>query len=209
MGKEKDSPREKLLGACGVEMPRPAGKPAQEPEGKNYFETLVNQADQASASAQQAQEQTEKLYRQFKSYVNKDLPNDLVAAFEQVVKEGIEAKLQPLDQGITAAAQQVGKCTAELAGMSWNSRFIWIAMLIGMGTVLVGGCMMRLSFFGDDIREAQEKEVLGRKVSRRLETSSTKDQDRFEKWLQGESLVPEPSQKTGARTVGKPGRPGR
>jgi len=209
MGTEKDSPKEKLLDACGVEKPRQAGKPVPEREGKNYFETLVNQADQASASAQQAQEQTEKLYRQFKSYVNKDLPNDLVAAFEKVAKEGLEAKLQPLDQGIAAAAQQVGKCAAELEGMSWNSRFIWIAMLIGMGTVLVGGCMMRLSFFGDEIREAREQESLGRKVSRRLETSSANDQERFEKWLQGESLLPEPSQKAGARATGKPSRPGR
>jgi hypothetical protein len=175
---EKESPEDKLLKACGL----PA-KTVQEQEDKKYFEAMLNQAKTASAWAQQAQDESDKAYRRLSTYIRDNLPADLVEAFEKVAQNEIRAKLYPLDSCVGNAADRINSCLQSLMEISWNGRLMWNAVLVGMATALIGGCMVRCTFFGDKIDEAKRYEIFGRKVEALIVRYKPKEQEKIYKWI--------------------------
>ena len=82
MGTEKDSPKERLLEACGSEKAPPALPGSQGQQREKYFEAMLAKADIAAKLAQQAQGETEKNYQKLNSFLERDLPGRLQSAID-------------------------------------------------------------------------------------------------------------------------------
>ena len=76
---EKESPKDKLLKACGV-----PSVPGQDQESRKHLEAILKQAETASSWAQQAQDDTDKNYRRLNGYIRDELPGHLVKAYQEV-----------------------------------------------------------------------------------------------------------------------------
>ena len=60
-----------------------------------------------------------------------------------------------------------------------------LAVLLGMSTVSVGGCMVRCAFFDDKVEEAKRYEVYGRKVEANVESFKSKDKEKHYRYVGG------------------------
>jgi len=177
---EKDSPKDKLLQAFGV-----PSVPGPDQEGKKHLGPKPSQAETAPDWAQQTQEETSKNYRRLATYLRDELPSQLVQALEAEAQNNIARTLRPLEDSVYKAACRIDNCTADLTGISWNARIIWIAVLVGLCTFSLGSCLVRCTFFGDKIEEAKRYEVYGRKVEAHIEKFDPKDKEKLYKWVGG------------------------
>jgi len=175
---EKESPKDKLLKACGV-----PSVPGQDQESRKYLEAILKQAETASSWAQQAQDETDKNYRRLNAYIHDELPAQLVKAFEEVAKNQVASTMRPLETSVSNAACRIKSCSESLNEIPWEARLISMAVLVGMFTVLVGGCMVRCTFFGDQIDEAKRYEVFGRKVDALILKYKPKEQEKIYRWI--------------------------
>jgi hypothetical protein len=181
-----ESPKEKLLDACGVA--RANSTAGQKLSGQKEFEAVLNQAAAASALALQAQKEADKTYRRLDAYLRDELPVNLVKAFETVAKSEVAGSLRPLDECVHNAASRIESCAESMARISWNGRLIWLAVLTGLASASLGGCLVRYAFFDGDIDEAKRFEAWGRKVAQRMERSSPKERARVLQWVNGGRL---------------------
>lgn len=182
---DQESPKDKLLEACGVPRSRLPSKADTDHESKEHLDSQLTPAQAASVRVQQAQDESDKNYRRLNAYIRDELPAHLVQAFENVAQNQIAASLRPLDDSVHNAACRIESCAEELVGISWNGRLIWLAVLIGVATASVGGCMVRCTFFDDKIDEAKRYEVYGRKVEANIERYKPKDKERLYKYVGG------------------------
>ena len=185
MDEDKRSPKDRLLEACGLPKAGVPSNPGADRESKKHYEALLNEAKTAPARAQQAQDEPDRMYRRLNAYVRDELPDQLVKAFEKVAENEVAGSLRPLDESVQKAAYRIESCAESLAGISWNGRLIWIAVLTGIATVSIGTCLVRCTFFDDKIDEAKRYEVYGRKVEANIERYKPKDKEKLYKWVGG------------------------
>ena len=175
---EKESPKDKLLKACGV-----PSVPGQDQESRKHLEAILRQAETASSWAQQAQDDTDKNYRRLNAYLRDELPGHLVKAYQEVAKGQVAATMRPLEESVHSAASRIESCTKKLDATSGEGRLISVAVLVGMFSALVGGCVVRCTFLGDKIDESKRYEVFGRKVEANIQRYKPKDQEKIYKCI--------------------------
>jgi len=185
---DRKSPKEKLLEACGVKSPEVPSRPTQDQESRKYYQALLDRAENASAWAQQAQDQTDQSYKLLNDYIRKELPHQLVKAFEEVSQNEIASTLRPLHNSVSQASGRIDSCSEDLARISWNGRIMWFAVLVGIATVTVGTAMVRCTLLDSHFEEAKRYEIWGRDVAARMEKSSPKERERIRKWVNGGKL---------------------
>jgi hypothetical protein len=185
MGTEKDSPKERLLEACGPERP-PSGPPGiLGQQREKYFEAMLAKADLAAKLAQQAQGETEENYRRLNAYLLNDLPKYLKKTLTELAKEQLEIKVFPLENSVKNAVSTVDTFAKSVDEMTWEPRVLISSVLLGIVTVLFGGCMVRCTLLDDKMDEAKRYEVFGRKVAGMIEKCSPKDKEQIYKWIGG------------------------
>jgi hypothetical protein len=185
---DQKSPKEKLLEACGVRNPEPPSRPVQDQESKRYYQALLDQAEIAAAAAQKAQDQTEQSCRRLNDYIRKELPPQLVRAFEEVSHEAVACSLRPLHDSVGQASSRIYACAEDLIRTSWNVRLMVLAVLVGIATVAFGVTMVRFTLLARHFEEAKRYELWGRDVAARMEKSSPKEQERIRRWVRGGAL---------------------
>lgn len=171
---DPETPKEKLLEAIGGAKPRVQFRGGFDPETREYLEALLNQALDAADSAKATQELARKSCRQVTEHLQVQLPVELVHAFHEA--------MQPMNQSVSEAAARINSSADTIAGLSWG-RLLTVAVAVGMGTVLVGGCMVRCTFFDDKLEEAKRYELFGRKVNALILTYKPKEQERVYRWI--------------------------
>ena len=177
---EKETPKDKLLKACGV-----PDKPGRDQKGGNVPEVTPGQEEMAPAWAQQAQDEANKNYRRINAYLRDELPSHLVKAFGDEAQNCIANSLGPLDDSVYKAACRIDNFSAELVGISWSDRVVWFAVLIGLCTVSLGACLVRWTIIKGKFDEARRYELYGRKVEANIERYKPKDQEKLYKWVGG------------------------
>lgn len=182
------SPKDKLLDACGMHASRVPSPPPKDQESRKYYQALLDRAEDASAWAQQAQEQTERSYRRLNDYLLKDLPPQLVRAFGEVAQKEIACTLRPLHDSLGKEAARIDSCAEELFRMSLNWRLMLVAVAVGIATVSLGAVMVRYTLLDSHFEEEKRYEIWGRDVAARLEKSSPKERERILKWVRGGPL---------------------
>ena len=131
------------------------------------------------AAAPLRQDETEQTCRRLDAYLRDELPARLLKVFEKVVQNEIAGSLRPLHDSVGTAASRIESCSESLAGISWNGRLMMLAVLVGVSTVSVGGCMLRWVIFDDKIEEAKRYEVYGRKVEANIERYKPSDREKL------------------------------
>ena len=173
MGTEKDSPKERLLEACGSEKAPPALPGSQGQQREKYFEAMLAKADIAANLAQQAQGETEKNYQRLNSFLDRDLPGRLQSAFEKVAQEQVNQILNPLHSGISQLASTLNECTAATEDLTWNRRIIMIGVITGMLTVSMG------TILDPKFDEARRWEIYGHRVAENIEKLPPKEREKL------------------------------
>jgi len=169
-----ETPRDKLLEAIGGAKPRVPSKGGLDPETREYLEALLSQALDAADSAKAAQELARKTCQQVTQHLQRQLPAELVHAFYEAV--------QPMNQAVSEASARINSSADTIAGLSWG-RLVTVAVAVGMGTVLIGGCLVRCTFFDDKLEEAKRYELFGRKVDALILKYKPKEQERVYRWI--------------------------
>ncbi len=183
------TPKEKLLDACGAQNPgAAASRPTQDRDSNKYYQALLDRAENASASARQAQDQTDQCYRRLNDYVRRELPPQLVQAFQEVSQQEIARALRPLHDSTSQAAGRIDSCAEDLARMSWNWRLMVLAVLVGIATVSLGTALVRWTLLDSRFEEAKRYEIWGRDVADRMKNSSPKERERIFRWVRGGEL---------------------
>jgi hypothetical protein len=177
---EKESSKDKFLRECGL-----LTKPGQEPESVQHPKAIPNQAETASARAQQVQDEADKSFRRLNAFLRDELPAKLVQTFEQAAQNQVAGTLRPLNDSVHRAASQIESCAESLAGTSWNGRLIWIAVLIGITTVSFGACLVRCTLIDNTFDEARRYELYGRKVEANIEKYQPKDKEKLYRYVGG------------------------
>lgn len=184
MESEKESPKERLLEACGVQEQRPSappGSPGQ--ERKIYFEAMLARTETAAMAALQAQAEMEKTCKKLNGFLEVKLPGQLQSAFETVAREQVNQILSPLNTGINQAAYSIKACAEGLESLSWNGRILRLTVLLGVFTVCIGALLVRCTFFDEKLEEAKRYEVFGRKVEALIGQYKPKEQERIYRWI--------------------------
>ena len=187
---DQKSPKEKLQEACGAQNPVVPSRPAQDQESRKYYQALLDRAENASAWAQQAQDQTDQSYRRLNDYIRKELPPQLVKAFEEASQKEIACALRPLHDSVSKASGRIDSCSDDLAGISWNWRIMFLAVMVGIATVTVGTALVRCTILDSHFEESMRYELWGRDVVDRMEKSPPKERERIRRWLDGGKLDP-------------------
>jgi hypothetical protein len=182
---DDESPKDKLLEACGMKGRGAPPKAGQGQEGKKLFEALLDQAENASAAAHKAQCEAEKTYQRLTSYLQNELPPQLVNSFEKTARREISQTLNPLDDSVHRAVCSIDSCAESLAKVSWNCRLMGLSVLLGFATVMVGAAMVRCTLLDDSMAEAQRYEVYGRKVEANIERYKPKDREKLYRCVGG------------------------
>jgi len=183
MESEKESPKERLLEACGVEQPplSPPGSRGQ--ERQMHFEAMLARAETAAMATVQAQDRMEKACNKLNGLLEVKLPGQLRSAFESVAREQVNQVLSPLNAGINQAAFSIKSCAEGLESLSWNGRIMRLTVLIGVCTVSVGAVLVRCTLFDEKLEEAKRYEVFGRKVEALIGRYKPKEQERIYRWI--------------------------
>jgi len=181
---DKESTREKLLEACGVAAKNHSQSGQDQAMGRRP-EQLLLQAEAAAASAQKAQAEAGKICAEFDLFMRNQLPLKLGKVVEQVAREEIRRSLESLHESVRQAESRIEFCSQGLTGITWNWRLLGYSFMVGLTTVLIGGCMVRCAFFEDKMVEAKRYEVFGRKVEEVIERYDPKDREKLYKWAGG------------------------
>ena len=158
---EKESSTDKFLRECGL-----SEKAGQVPEGKKLPEAKPDQTETARARRQQSQDEADKSYRRLNVFIRDELPAKIQQAFEQAAQNRVAGALGPLNKAVRQASSRIESCADKLARLPWNARIIWVAVLIGMGTVALGAALIRWTIIEDKFDEERRYESYGRQVAR-------------------------------------------
>ena len=131
------------------------------------------------------QEEIDNTCRRLDAYVRSELSSQLAKVVQNMARNEIDDILRPLHDSVHTAASRIEVCSESLAGISWNGRLMMLAVLLGVSTVSVGGCMLRWVFFDDKIEEAKRYEVYGRKVEANIERYKPKDKEKLYRCVGG------------------------
>jgi len=180
---EKESSTDKFLRECGL-----SEQAGQVPEGKKRPEPRPDLTETAPARGQQAQDEADKSYRRLNAFIRDELPAKIQQAFELAAQSQVAGALGPLNEAVLQASSRIESCAAKLARLPWNARIIWVAVLIGMGTVALGAALIRWTIIEDKFNEERRYESYGGQVAARMESTSPKDRERIHKWMDGGKL---------------------
>ena len=174
---EKETPKDKLLKACGV-----PDKPERDREGRKHPEAMPSQAGTAPARAQQAQDETDKNYRRLDAYIRDELPAQLVQSFEKIARHEIAGSMRTLHDSVYDATCRIDSCAKNLVG---DGRIIWLTVLIGAVTVSLVVCLLRWTFIEGKFDEERRYELYGRKVEANIERYKPKEKENLYKAVGG------------------------
>jgi hypothetical protein len=179
MEKGKDTPKEKLLEACGTEQPPAAPSAVLGQQRDKYFEAMLAKADIAVKLAQQAQGETEKNYQKLDTFLVQQLPGRLESTFEQVAKKQVDQTLAPLASGIHEVIAVLNQCTEAAGSMLFIKNYALAGVLTGIATVSMGTWLVRHTVLDPIFAEERRYELYGRKVAATIEKYQPKDREKL------------------------------